>query len=1086
VAVKTLKRIQWRSLKTRVALSTLALFVVSIWAVAFIASELLRQDMQYVLGEQEYSAVSGIAREIDGRLSDRMQALETIAKEIGPKVLANPGALQTLLEQRPLLQLLFNGGAFITRTDGTAIADVPTSAGRIGTNYMDRESVSNPLKNGKTIIGRPIMGKKLGAPIFSIAAPIFDANAKVIGVIVGTINLNKPSFLDQITEYHYGKSGGYLLFALQHNLTVTASDKTRVMQPAPAPGINPMHDRYVKGYEGFGTAVSSRGIMELSAAKRIPSANWLLVATLPVSEAFAPIDRMLGRIFISTLFVSLLAGALTWWLISRMMQQQFGPMLAASREIAIRSNADHPIQKLPISRDDEIGELISGFNILLEKYAQREEALKASEAFKDIVLNSMDAEIAVVDHSGVILSVNDRWVKFALENSPESGKSTPRKDVGTNYLDACRVDVGADEVGVLDAHHGIRAVLEGNSPSFNFEYPCDTPSQQRWFHMTVMPLGRDANAGAVIMHTDITRRKQEEEKIKLAARVFSYAREGIIITDAWGTIVDVNEAFTRITGYSREEVLGKNPRILNSGRQEKTFYESMWNALAAEGHWSGEIWNRRKNGEVFAELLTISAMRDERGKAQQYIALFSDISAIKEHQSQLERIAHFDALTGLPNRVLLSDRLQQAMAQTQRRGQLLAVVYLDLDGFKEINDGHGHDAGDHVLITLAQRMKHMLREGDTLARLGGDEFVAVLIDLENTSASVPLITRMLGAAAQPMQRGAASLQVSASLGVTFYPQEQDIDADQLLRQADQAMYHSKIAGKNRYQIFDSVQDRDLRGHHESLERIRLALSQDEFALYYQPKVNMRSGEVVGAEALIRWQHPERGLLPPSMFLPVIEDHLLAVDVGEWVIDAALTQMEIWKAMGLDQAVSVNIGARQLQRGNFVERLKSIISRHPDIDPARLQLEVLETSALEDIEQVSQVIEECALMGVKFALDDFGTGYSSLTYLKRLRVALLKIDQSFVRDMLDDPNDLAILEGVIGLAAAFKRDVIAEGVETVEHGTLLLQLGCELGQGFGIARPMPPEQIPAWVRTWQPADAWSELPWLGGTANSRFD
>jgi EAL domain-containing protein (putative c-di-GMP-specific phosphodiesterase class I) len=300
------------------------------------------------------------------------------------------------------------------------------------------------------------------------------------------------------------------------------------------------------------------------------------------------------------------------------------------------------------------------------------------------------------------------------------------------------------------------------------------------------------------------------------------------------------------------------------------------------------------------------------------------------------------------------------------------------------------------------------------------------------------------------------------------------------------MYQAKVAGKNRYQIFDDAQDRDLRGYHESLERIRLALEQREFVLYYQPKVNMRSGKVIGSEALIRWKHPEKGLLLPSAFLPVIEDHKLAVEVGEWVIDAALTQIETWLTCGLDLGVSVNIGARQLQQSDFVDRLKTIISKHPNVSPSKLELEVLETSALADMEQVSEVIENCHALGIKFALDDFGTGYSSLTYLKRLRVAMLKIDQSFVRDMLVDPDDLAILEGVIGLAAAFKREVIAEGVETVAHGTALLDLGCELAQGYGIARPMPPEQLPDWVASWQPDAAWCELPWLGGDFASTYD
>ena len=443
----------------------------------------------------------------------------------------------------------------------------------------------------------------------------------------------------------------------------------------------------------------------------------------------------------------------------------------------------------------------------------------------------------------------------------------------------------------------------------------------------------------------------------------------------------------------------------------------------------------------------------------------------KEHQNQLEHIAHFDALTNLPNRALLADRLQQAMVQEQRRGQQLAVAYLDLDGFKAVNDRHGHNVGDQLLIELAKRMKDALREGDTLARIGGDEFVAVLVDLVEPAVSEPVLNRLLAAAALPVQVGDMALQVSASLGVTFFPQPHGIDADQLLRQADQAMYQAKVAGKNRYHVFDAAQDSNLRGHHESLERIRLALAQGEFVLHYQPKVNMRSGQVVGAEALIRWQHPEKGLLAPATFLPVIEDHPLAVAVGEWVIDTAMQQMHVWQATGLHLPVSVNIGARQLQQINFVERLKAILAQHPQVNPADLELEVLETSALEDIALVSGVIEDCAMIGVKFALDDFGTGYSSLTYLKRLRVALLKIDQSFVRDMLDDPDDLAILEGVIGLAVAFRREVIAEGVETVAHGTALLQLGCELAQGYGIARPMPAEQLPAWAATWQPDAAW---------------
>ena len=513
--------------------------------------------------------------------------------------------------------------------------------------------------------------------------------------------------------------------------------------------------------------------------------------------------------------------------------------------------------------------------------------------------------------------------------------------------------------------------------------------------------------------------------------------------------------------------------MLSSGRQDNAFYAAMWQDLREHGNWSGEVWNQRKDGGVFAAMLTISAVRDARGQPVQYVAMFSDITAQKEHQSQLDHIAHFDALTNLPNRLLLADRLQQAMNQAQRRGQQLAVVYLDLDGFKTVNDRHGHSAGDHLLIALARHLKAVLRDGDTLARMGGDEFVAVLIDQTNVVSSLPLLTRLLRAAEQPVQMGDLVMQSSASLGVTFYPQAREIDADQLLRQADQAMYQAKVAGKNRYHVFDAQQDDSLRGHFEGLERIRLALERSEFVLYFQPKVNMRTGVVVGAEALIRWQHPEKGLLAPALFLPTIEDHPLAIAIGEWVIDTALRQMELWDQAGLHLPVSVNVGALQLQQPDFLDRLRVLLLAHPQVHPSTLELEILETSALHDMEQVSHVIEACEHIGVRFALDDFGTGYSSLTYLKLLRVASLKIDQSFVRDMLEDADDLAILKGVIGLASAFRRSVIAEGVETVAHGTLLLQLGCDLAQGYGISRPMPADAMQAWATAWLPDAAWAK-------------
>lgn len=573
-------------------------------------------------------------------------------------------------------------------------------------------------------------------------------------------------------------------------------------------------------------------------------------------------------------------------------------------------------------------------------------------------------------------------------------------------------------------------------------------------------------------HLDITERKHSEEKLKLAASVFSHAGESIVITDAAGMILEVNDTFSHTTGYSREEAISKNPRILKSGRQPSEFYVDMWQALVKEGYWSGEIWNRRKNGEVYAEIKTISAVRDEHDITTHYVALSSDITPIKEHQKQLEHIAHYDILTNLPNRVLLADRLSQAMAQCHRHELSLAVIFLDLDGFKHVNDAYGHDIGDELLIALSTRMKEALREGDSLARIGGDEFVAVLADLVKVEDYEPILERLLLAASEPVTISDRVLNVSASIGVTFYPQD-NVDADLLMRHADQAMYVAKQLGKNRYHLFNMVLDDAVKVQRENLEAIRSALDNHQFVLHYQPKVNMKIGTVVGVEALIRWQHPERGLLNPIEFLPAIENNPMMIEMGEWVINTVLTQISQWQAIGLNLPIStsVNIAAIQLQQPNFTQMLTTLLAAHPDVDPSYLELEVLETSVLDDIHHVSTSMNECMALGVNFALDDFGTGYSSLTYLRRLPAKLIKIDQSFVQDMLSDADDLAIVEGVIALAKSFKRDVIAEGVETIEHGTALLQLGCELAQGYGIARPMPASDIPAWVDEWSPDASW---------------
>ena len=546
-----------------------------------------------------------------------------------------------------------------------------------------------------------------------------------------------------------------------------------------------------------------------------------------------------------------------------------------------------------------------------------------------------------------------------------------------------------------------------------------------------------------------------------------------MITDASATIIEVNDTLCRITGYSKSEVLGKNPRILQSGRHTAQFYKNMWDSLGSDGHWRGEIWNRRKDGEVYPEMVTISAVKDTEGEVQHYVSLSTDISEIKLNEGKLERIAHYDLLTNLPNRVLLAKRLNQAITHSQLQHNSLAVAFIDLDGFKAINDHYGHDIGDQFLVEVSTSLKGSLRAGDTIARIGGDEFIIIMVNLGEFSDCEHVLNRLLKSASTPVNIADAVMQVSASIGVTVFPQD-NADAELLIRHADQAMYVAKQAGKNRYHQFDLEQDNAINTYNKSIDNVRIALNRNEFVLHYQPKVNMNSGEVIGVEALIRWEHPDSGLIPPLEFLPAIEGHSVSLQVGEWVINAALSQISYWQKQGISLPVSVNISAHQLQQDNFTSRLKALLAAHPDVDPGYLELEILETSALQDTFQVSSTMNACHDLGVSFALDDFGTGYSSLTYLKRLPTYLIKIDQSFVRDMLDDTDDFAIVEGVVGLAKTFKREVIAEGVESVEHGVALIRLGCLLAQGYGIAKPMPASQIPKWQSTWKANESWLAL------------
>ncbi|MCP1444424.1 diguanylate cyclase (GGDEF)-like protein/PAS domain S-box-containing protein [Pseudomonas sp. GGS8] len=545
-------------------------------------------------------------------------------------------------------------------------------------------------------------------------------------------------------------------------------------------------------------------------------------------------------------------------------------------------------------------------------------------------------------------------------------------------------------------------------------------------------------------------------------------------TDLDGRITYVNDQFCAVSGYSREELLGQNHRLLNSGLHSADFFAVMWRTIALGNVWKGEICNRAKDGKLYwVDSTMVPVLDDITGRVDRYLSIRFDISEKRQLLQSLQwRVGH-DVLTGLPNRAFLSDLLDQALEFSRRENIPLAVCMLDLDGFKAVNDGYGHASGDMLLVEVAKRLRNIVRGEDVVARLAGDEFVLVLRYVRDLPELRAALNRVLGAISAPYTLHGKDINVFASIGVTLFPHDNE-DAETLLRHADQAMYVAKQRGRNRFHLFDVSRDQEVKATHQTVERVRQALVAGELRLHFQPKVNMRRGEVVGFEALLRWQHPQNGMVPPREFLPLVEDTDLIIDIGEWVMDQVLAQLHRWQQAGQGWPVSINIAARHFQRADFVDRLRRVLARHAQVAPHMLDLEIVESVAIENIQHVSACLQACQALGVQFSLGDFGTGYSSLSYLKRLRTQTIKIDKSFVRDILIDRDDLALTTAVIGLARAFGRQVIAEGLESLEHGELLLRLGCEVAQGYFIARPMPPAEVPAWVAGFVAPSQWQAL------------
>ncbi|MFN3303271.1 MAG: putative bifunctional diguanylate cyclase/phosphodiesterase [Roseateles sp.] len=659
---------------------------------------------------------------------------------------------------------------------------------------------------------------------------------------------------------------------------------------------------------------------------------------------------------------------------------------------------------------------------------------------------------AIAEHSTDAIYVKDLQGRYLFANR-ETGRLL---GTGVDQLLGHTVDklLPAEQAQQLAAHD--QAALAAEHPVHR-DLALHTADGER-IYMTTSGALRDASGqllGVFGLSRDVTERRREEARWQQWATAFENIRDGVMITDAHARIQTVNAAFSAITGYAADEVVGASPSLLQSGRHGPEFYAQMWATLLQEDRWQGEIWNRRKNGEVYPELLTLNAVRDAAGRVTHYVGVFTDVTRSKSAEAQLERLAHYDALTGMPNRVLLQARLRQALQRGRRLGCTTAVLVIDLDGFKTVNDSLGHPAGDELLVCMAARLQECLRPDDVLGRLGGDEFLVMVENCGSPAEVATLAGQLLASVAAPVPlAGGRDAYVTASIGISLHPTDGSVGSVELLRDADAAMYRAKAQGRNCFCFYTSNMNAEAVARLEMEAALSRALERSELLLHYQPKVDARTGRVVGAEALLRWCRGGDGLVPPGQFIPIAEQSSLILDIGAWVVDAACRQIRAWMDAGQPLVrVAVNVAARQFAAGDLDQVIARALLRH-GVDARWLEIEITEGMLITDPEAGIQMLQRIKALGVRLSLDDFGTGYSSLAYLQHFPLDALKIDQSFTRRIGEQPDGAALVDAVIALAHRLHLRVVAEGVETALQRDYLREQGCDEMQGYHFGRPAP--------------------------------
>ena len=1086
------------SLKAKLIALTVGLFVVFIWFLTFFAMTVLKNQYEQVLSDEQYASVQRLAAELDTKLKERIDSLVKVSIRVPPQLDAS--SLDPFLAQFSALHAMYSGGIAIIGLDGRTIADYPIAPGRRGTFFGDRDYFRKVIESQDPYIDKPIIGRALKRPVLTIAVPVFDGAGQLRAVMTGITDLTATNFLGIISSPAMAGKGELFVFSPHDNLIITATNTKRAMSTPPSRGINTTYDRFVDGFEGSGIGTSSDGVAKLYSAKRVPAANWIVMAALPTEVAFGPLKAMQEYLYVLAATLTLIAFILIQWVTRRMLARLDDAGTAMHNMIG----GQVPLAPLPVERGDEIGKLIGNFNLLVEDRQRYETALMASEQrLSKLVESAPDA--IFIQTKGCFAYLNEA-------SSQLFGATSRKQLLGTPLLDKVHADFRA----LVEEHiHKLNGEKRSVSPQYVQFLRLDGSAVD--VEVSAVPFAYENENGALIFARDITERKRAEQtqnKLNRALRLLSDCNMALVHAEREQNLLDEICRQVVETGGYRMAWVGYAEDDAKKGVRPTSF-AGVADGYLEEAHisWADTEYGRGtvgtairtgtvqvnqnflhnpsmapwlKNAQKLGYQSNISLPLMSENRAFGALSIYSgDPNSFSEDEVKLlqelatdlafgicmlrmraEReaveeklafLAHHDPLTHLPNRVLLRDRFDRAMASAVREHRQVAMLFLDLDNFKRVNDSLGHKVGDQLLLRVVERLRICIDDDDTISRQGGDEFVILLSNAHDTTEVSRIAQSILDTIAEPFEIGAQVLTTSFSIGISMYPNDGN-DFDTLLKNADTALYHAKDNGRDTYHFFANTMNVDVLARMQLHSNLRNAVRNQEFLLHYQPQIELGTGRIIGAEALVRWQTPDGNLIAPGKFIPLAEESGLIVQIGEWVLNEACRQVKAWIDDGMaPMVVAVNLSAQQFKRGDILQTVSRALERS-GLPATMLELELTESILLQETGAVMETLHRLKKLGVHLSIDDFGTGYSSLSYLKKLAVDKLKIDQSFVRDLADDADDAAIVTAIVQLGHALQLSVIAEGVETEAQLAFLRNCNCDQIQGYLISRPVPAQEF----------------------------